>query len=696
MCYNGIKYIGEYMKSENLVFKPRASLLLQLGDQLIKNENIAIVELIKNSYDADASIVRVDLFDINSPMGKIVIEDDGYGMTADIVKNVWLEPGDNHKKEDVRINKISKKGRLPIGEKGIGRFGVHKLGSQIKLITRSSNNKEICVNIDWNKFENAKYLEDVSIEIIEQEPKHFIDKEGTYIEITGLKKIWNEKEFIELKRAIEHFNSPFKLQEDFKVILNTNLEGWDKKVLTFEEIKEFALYYYKSIIDVKGYETFSYKFTPFKNMDSRERTINKSRLMTDKNGDPIRKREKGIGVIDFELYCFDRDNKILSKFLTADKKQFTQYLDANGGIYVFRDGTRIYDYGEAENDWLELDHARFNQPAAKISNNIVIGAVNIKRNESTDLIEKSNREGFIENDAYKEFKNIIKSSIDNFLSYRNADKDYLRKGKKEKKEPVVDDIKQLKIKIDLSEINTKDKKDMLACLDRIESDYSRVKEVSLLTSTAGMSYGIVIHEIEKIIKEISLRVISENTSLEFKNTIYHLSEIIQNYSNLIRQKKQENCSLLEIIKQAKFNCGYRLKAHNIKMIINENFDKNVKCSYNLIVGAILNIIDNSIWWLHKYKVEDKKIYVCVTEYKTNYVSIVIADNGNGFTIDPADAIKPFVTQKNGGIGLGLNIVNEVMISHNGLLEFPEASEIAEMPKEFEKGAIVTLNFKEDI
>ena len=132
------------------------------------------------------------------------------------------------------------------------------------------------------------------------------------------------------------------------------------------------------------------------------------------------------------------------------------------------------------------------------------------------------------------------------------------------------------------------------------------------------------------------------------------------------------------------------------MIINENFDKSVKCSYNLIVGAILNIIDNSIWWLHKYKVENKKIYVCVTEYKTNYVSIVIADNGNGFTIDPADAIKPFVTQKNGGIGLGLNIVNEVMIAHNGLLEFPEASEIAEMPKGFEKGAIVTLNFKEDI
>lgn len=683
------------MKLENLVFKPRASLLLQLGDKLIKNENIAIIELIKNAYDADASVVNVTLSDINSPMGKIIIEDNGIGMTADIVKNVWLEPGNDHKKIDVQNERLSKKGRLPIGEKGIGRFGVHKLGNKISLITKAANNKEICVTVDWNNFENVKYLEDVKIDVSERDPEHFINNEGTYLEITDLKKIWNEKEFLELKRAIEHFNSPFSTQNGFNVKLSTNLDGWDKKALSFDEIKEMALYHYKSIIDAEGNESFLYEFIPFVNMEINGREKRKSYLMTDKDGNPIRNIKNGIGVIEFELYCFDRDNKIISKYLTADKKQFTQYLDANGGIYVFRDGTRIYDYGEPENDWLGLDHARFNQPSSKISNNIVIGAVNLKRAESTSLIEKSNREGFIENDAYKEFKAIIQSSIDNFLSFRNADKEYLRNGKKEKKEPVIDDIKQLKIKIDLSEINAKSKKEMLTYLDRIENDYSRVKEVSLLTSTAGMSYGIVIHEIEKIIKEISLRVISEQTSLEFRNTIYHLSDIIQNYSNLIRQKKQESCSLIELINQAKFNCGYRLKAHDIEMIINENFNKTVKCSYNLIVGAMLNIIDNSIWWLHKFQIKNKKIFITVSDFKKDYISIVVADNGKGFTIEPSDAVKPFVTQKNGGIGLGLNIVNEIMISHNGILDFPEFTEISGLPREFENGAIVALCFKEE-
>ena len=494
------------MELENFVFKPRASLLLQLGDRLIKNENIAIIELIKNAYDADATVVNIRLLDINSPMGKIIIEDNGMGMTANIVKNIWLEPGNDHKKDDVRNERLSKKGRLPIGEKGIGRFGVHKLGNKIKLITKSTNCKEVCVTIDWNDFENVKYLEDVKISVSERDQEYFIQNEGTYIEITDLKKIWNEKEFLELKRAIEHFNSPFSTKNDFSVKLYTNLDGWDKKALSFDEIKEMALYHYKSTIDTEGNESFVYKFIPFVNMEVKGRTERNAYLMTDKDGNSIRKTKQGIGVIDFELYCFDRDNKIISKYLTADKKQFTQYLNANGGIYVFRDGTRIYDYGEPENDWLGLDHARFNQPSFKISNNIVIGAVNLRRAESTMLIEKSNREGFIENSAYKEFKNIILSAIDNFLSFRNADKDYLRNDKKGKKEPVIDDIKQLKIKIDLSTIDVESKKEMLMCLDRIENDYSRVKEVSLLTSTAGMSYGIIIHEIEKIIKEISVRL----------------------------------------------------------------------------------------------------------------------------------------------------------------------------------------------
>lgn len=684
------------MKTAKKTFKPRAELLLQLGDQLIKNENIAIIELIKNAYDADASYAKLSLYDLTSPLlGTIILEDNGTGMSLDIIENIWLEPGNTHKRDFIQSDKKTPKGRLPIGEKGIGRFGVHKLGHKISLITKAKNCKEVIVDIDWDKFLNAKYLEDIEIDIVEREPEVFLNgATGTKIIISKLNIEWTKKNYFDLKRAVEHFNSPFETKTDFKVEFISNMGNWDDESLQFKDIKQYALYHYISEIDEKGYESFCYEFLPYDNMEVKGRTVERSYLITDSDGNKITKQNINIGTIKFELYAFDRDNNIIKKYLTADKKQFKDYLDLNGGISVFRDGLRVYDYGEPENDWLGLDLARVNQPTSKLSNNLVIGAVLLTRKESTSLIEKANREGFVENEAYKIFKQIILSSLSNFLTYRNADKSRLKNYRKISKEPVLDDVKYLKQKIDLSELSQPDKKEMLVCLDRISRDYEQIREINLMTSSAGLSYGIVIHEIEKVIKELKLKVVSEQISLDFKKSVSRLADLIQSYSDLIRRKSKSDNSLIDILKQSIFNCEYRLQAHNIDIDYSLENNRNIKCSYNLIVGAILNIFDNSIWWLHKYQIDDKKIYCQISDYKEGYISLVIADNGLGFTISPEDAVKPFVTQKNGGIGLGLNITNEIMISHGGVLDFPEYESLKGFPKEFRNGAIVALCFKE--
>src|SRR5712671_4890100 len=144
----------ELVNSIDLSFKPRARLLLQLGDQLIKNESIALVELVKNSYDADATKTDIYMENVDDPEeGIIIIEDDGYGMNAEIVANVWMEPGSDFKSEKFAKKEGSPKfHRLPIGEKGIGRFGVHKLGNQIEMTTKKANSKEVYVKIDWTVF----------------------------------------------------------------------------------------------------------------------------------------------------------------------------------------------------------------------------------------------------------------------------------------------------------------------------------------------------------------------------------------------------------------------------------------------------------------------------------------------------------------------------------------------------------------
>ena len=111
---------------KELKFKPKTRLLLQLGDQLIKNESIALMELIKNSYDADASFVKVSMENTEYPdKGQIIIEDNGIGMDLHTIENVSMEPGSEYKYKlfNGRI-RTPKFNRLPLGEKGIGRLGL--------------------------------------------------------------------------------------------------------------------------------------------------------------------------------------------------------------------------------------------------------------------------------------------------------------------------------------------------------------------------------------------------------------------------------------------------------------------------------------------------------------------------------------------------------------------------------------------
>ncbi len=161
-------------KTQESQFRPRARMLLQLGDQLIRSENIAISELVKNSYDADATFCEVVFNNIdNKEKGEIRIIDDGIGMTPEVIKHVWLEPGADFKDGIMKGDQakfsfaVTLPRRTPIGEKGVGRFGVHKLGDQITLITKSPDSEsEVIIKIDWKKFDKTTYLSEASFEYL--------------------------------------------------------------------------------------------------------------------------------------------------------------------------------------------------------------------------------------------------------------------------------------------------------------------------------------------------------------------------------------------------------------------------------------------------------------------------------------------------------------------------------------------------
>jgi hypothetical protein len=272
--------------SQKNYFQPRARLLLQLGDKLIKNENIALLELIKNSYDADAKKVTVKLEKItDKKFGKIEIIDDGEGMDMHIIENVWLEPGSDYK-ADLFARKIRTKKykRLPIGEKGIGRFGVHKLGNIIELISRQEEKNEVVVKINWNTFSNNKYLKDAKFEVSERTPEYFLrSRKGTRIIISDLKTDWDRRMIRELYKSVFSLNSPFQKKGNFKVDISTDNPEYIEDLPKFDTIKKFALWHFKCKLLGSQINEFSFEFTPWDNLlEVSSRTVtDKDKIIND-------------------------------------------------------------------------------------------------------------------------------------------------------------------------------------------------------------------------------------------------------------------------------------------------------------------------------------------------------------------------------------------------------------------------------
>lgn len=244
---------------KELKIRPYARLLTMLGEQLIKNERIALIELIKNAYDADASWVKVSFlnFDKNfniTAESKIVIEDDGHGMSADIIEKHWLNPATPEKKLRKEIKLTTKKGRVIQGEKGIGRFAILKLGRKIHIVTRAAGEKvEHVIDYDFSNYDDDflsednqykdLFIDDLKIFIRTRAPRVIKEghvnlgairkinrlPQGTRIEISNLKGKgnWYEKKVKDVWRDVSRLESIFV---DNKIKLKGKKEPKDFEV----------------------------------------------------------------------------------------------------------------------------------------------------------------------------------------------------------------------------------------------------------------------------------------------------------------------------------------------------------------------------------------------------------------------------------------------------------------------------------
>jgi signal transduction histidine kinase len=702
--------------ADEVKFRIRARLLEQIGEQLIKSESIALMELIKNAYDADASHCLVEMYDIESfEKGYIVVTDDGSGMNYNILKDVWLDIGTSNKadKKKVERKKRSHKyHRIPLGEKGIGRFGVHRLGCEIEVITRMGGDKECRLFVNWDNIGQSKYIDDFPI-ILEERVKAeiFKDHSGTKITIRRLKTQWDRATVRECSRAITSLNSPFDEIANFRPEFIVHDSDWLVDLLKFDEIETYKLYSFEAKMNGSNIINFKYSFLPYQTMTGiKERFVNISALpevsrRLVKTGEKkevitVDLSKEKIGTVIFKGIIFDLDTKILKISMLNDVKGFKNYLAINGGIRVFRDKLRIWDYGEPENDWLEMETRRINQPTMKISKRQILGTVYLNGDESTDLKETADREGFLNNNAYQLLKDACRSVLKTVEDCRGEDKVKLRTlyGQTEKKAPVVSSLAEAKLMIaeHIKDVNTVN--EINHCLDRIQNDYDRITNNLITSAGAGLNLIVVIHQMQKILKNIRIGL-EKNISIDkIKEYVNNLSNLVEGYSILVKKSTIKTRNLKKIIETALFNVEFRLEAHNISLdaAFRNRYDHlNGLCTESHVMNALMNLIDNSIWWIDFSGKNQKSIFIDISSELKEYTTIVVADTGTGFTIPIELRGEPFVTYKPDGIGMGigLHLTTLLMESLGGKIIYPDFGDFF-IPEIYKQGAIVALAFKE--
>lgn len=673
------------------VFSITPRIIAHFGEDLIKNESIALLELVKNSYDACARNCDIDFQMRDGQLESLTIIDDGFGMSLETIQKVWLVIGTDFKKKRVAPNCC---GRIPLGEKGVGRLGVHKLGNHISLISKTHNEKEVQLCINWKQLDQAKEINDFLIDISENDtPLYFSQgNTGTRIVIKDLKSDWDRRKLREVYRDLTSLNSPFsEMNDSFNVNIRSNSDFF-KGLPSFEDIKDSGLYFGHCVMKGGQIDNFEYEFRPWPTLNKigQGRKVQKKDLIqedlrlkgikedVDLKGRkkrveyPIDLRDEQIGDIVFDIIIYETDPMILS-FANTEKASLKSYLKENGGVRVYRDNIRVYNYGESDNDWLGIDLRRVQRVGGNVSNNIILGSVKIDRTQSKGLKEKTNREGFIENDAYKVFVDSVNYVLSLFVRERNIDKETLATLYKKNRvvEPILADLNEVIEIVDKKVPEENGKDEILKYLYRINTQYKEVKEILIKSENAGLNLSVVIHEIDKLVA--ALRDYAERGEKELTISISErLEKIIQGYSLMIRKSATGISRLSSIVSTAIENYSFRFSDHKIDVITNPaKSDLEAYLSESESIAVLINLLDNAIYWLCYARTENRKISLFITDQIAGYNSIIISDNGPGFNIPTDIAIKPFITGKplNIGMGLGLHIANEMMKAMKGQLLF---------------------------
>ena len=410
---------------------------------------------------------------------------------------------------------------------------------------------------------------------------------------------------------------------------------------------------------------------------------------------------QGIGPVLGEFHVYDRDRAVLQRL--GDTRLLTNYLDEYGGIRVYRDGIRVYNYGEQGDDWLGLDLRRVNIPTRRISRNIILGAVHLSLQSSSELVEKTNREGFVENDACGRLQQIVLGALGALEVERQFDKERIRKLTSRPSDPtavrVEKPIRELRRELDRRGVS----ETFEPYVKKIEQDYVNMQETLLAAGMSGLNLAVVFHEVERGVRVLHRTIVDGRDMEGAASQAQQLVGILDGFSTLLRRDQRKRHSVQDLVARAREFNLLRLRYHKVHLacpLLGGDGDFDATFALGLVLGALNNLIDNALYWLRVRwpelsadgETSERRLYIGASEDFAEGPAIVVADNGPGLEGDVAEhLVRPFFTRKPDGMGLGLYYANLAMELNGGHLVFPQRDEI-DVDQEYD-GAVVAMIFK---
>jgi signal transduction histidine kinase len=653
------------------VFRPRARLMRLLGEELISDEVMAVSELVKNAYDADASTVTIRVLDSGTPeLARVEIVDDGTGMSLQTLLEAWLEPATSFKRQNGRKRK-TELGRYPLGEKGVGRFAADKLGAELELVSRTrGSDEEVRLVVSWEDFGDGHYLDEVHNTWEVRDPIEFPDgAHGTLIRVCRLRTAWDQALVERVHEGLARLISPGSDLGGFRMHLDCP-DFRDLSGPVEDRFLETAPYRLVGHVNDRGELVVYHRSVPTRDL----------RLLA---GDHFRLkrglRTPQCGPFRLSLSVWDLDALgVNGQRLTRPVRALLRRMS---GVSVYRDGFRVAPYGGPGDDWLELNQRRVNNPTMRISTNQIVGVIAITQEDNPLLRDRTSREGLVDTPGFRDLKALAVAALSILEEERYA----LRKAAGPPppppgSDPVLAHLENAR----LAGGGTKAILDAAAVYRKYREESERREEILLRLASAGAAAQCLLGQLNGSIASLLGLMPLIERRLEGASQLSRLGRTLgvvsQQLEALERLRAGQSApvtrfDLRSLAQDALSIYAPAVSTVSVQAAVSGRSGVTVTGDRPLVLQALLHVLENAIIAAAEQQ-GDRWVEIGLPE---NPLRLEVRDSGSGVAAEFRDHIfDPYFTTRNGRNGVGLYFARALLRGRGHDLRLGESGNTFEL------------------